>query len=143
MPEHLTKKTAFAFLSFALAHGFSLGQTQPSLIWKKSAGGVVFSSPAVDGSGIVYVGSNDNSLHAFNTDGSTKWTYSTDNWVDSTPALSEDGVIYFGSWDNKLHAVNSSNGARVWVYETNSHVTSSPVLGSNGLGVMVIQVFLT
>ena len=46
--------------------------------------GVIFSSPVIDESGVVYVGSNDNNLTAFNSDGSIKWTFTTGNWVDSS-----------------------------------------------------------
>ena len=77
-------------------------------------------------------GSNDNLLHAFNPDGSTKWTFTTSNWVDSTAALSTDGTLYVGSWDNKLYAIDSSNGIKSWEFETNSYVVSSPVIGTNG-----------
>ncbi len=111
----------------------SLAQTPPTLVRKITTEGVIFSSPAVDATGNVYVGSNDHSLHALRPDGTTKWTFQTGDWVDSTPAISEDGIIYVGSWDNKLHAINSSTGSRLWTYPTNSHVTASPAIGSNGL----------
>ena len=104
-----------------------------SLNWKASTNGVIFSSPAIDENGVIYVGSNDNNLTAINSNGSTKWTFPTGNWVDSSPALSHDGThVYVGSWDNKLYAISTTDGSEVWSYETNSYVTSSPAVGING-----------
>ena len=135
MPYTLQRRFNFCLLAIAIIKSVPLvtGQIQPQLDWQGSTAGVVFSSPAIDESGVIYIGSNDNSLHAFNSNGSLKWTYSTGNWVDSTPTIGEDGIIYVGSWDNKLHAVNPSNGSALWTFETNNYITASPVIGSNGL----------
>ena len=104
-----------------------------SLNWKLPTNGVIFSSPAIDENGVIYVGSNDNNLTAVNSNGSIKWTFPTGNWVDSSPALSHDGTeVYVGSWDNKLYAISTTDGSEVWSYETNSYVTSSPAVGING-----------
>ena len=104
----------------------------PSLEWNSSVGGVIFSSPAISSDGTVYAGSNDNKLHAFNSDGSTKWTFTTGNWVDSTPAIGSDGTVYAGSWDNKLYALDPTNGSKLWDFNTSSSITASPAIGSNG-----------
>ena len=110
-------------------------QTIPvSLNWTSSTDGILFSSPTIDSSGKIYVGSNDNKLHAFSsTDGSAIWTFTTGSWVDTTPALSHDeSVVYFGSWDNKLYAVNVETGTEIWSFETNSYIQSSPAVGLDG-----------
>ena len=109
-------------------------QTIPATLeWKSITNGVIFSSPVIDESGVVYVGSNDNNLTAFNSDGSIKWTFTTGNWVDSSPALSKDeNTVYVGSWDNYLYAVNSMDGSLAWSFETSSYVTSSPAVDLNG-----------
>ena len=106
--------------------------THASEEWNASTGGVIFSSPTIGSDGSVYIGSNDNKLHAFNNDGSIKWTFTADNWIDSTPAIASDGTIYVGSWDNKVYAINSNNGSKIWEYETNSYVIASPALGADG-----------
>ena len=51
---------------------------------KSITNGVIFSSPVIDESGVAYVGSNDNNLTAFNSDGSIKWTFTTGT-ADSSP----------------------------------------------------------
>jgi uncharacterized repeat protein (TIGR02543 family) len=103
-----------------------------SIDWNATTGGVIFSSPAIAADGSVYVGSNDNMLHAFNADGTNKWTFETGNWVDSTPSIGPDGTIYVGSWDNKIYALNPDNGKKIWEYETNSYIMASPAIGADG-----------
>ena len=103
-----------------------------SMEWNASTGGVIFSSPTIGSNGAIYVGSNDNKLHAFHADGSPKWTFNAENWVDSTPAIGPDGTIYVGSWDNKVYAINPSDGSKQWEFETNSYVIASPSVGADG-----------
>ena len=103
-----------------------------SMDWNATTGGVIFSSPAIAADGSIYIGSNDNMLHAFNADGTNKWTFETGNWVDSTPSIGPDGTIYVGSWDNKIYALNPDNGNKNWEYETNSYIVASPAIGADG-----------
>ena len=49
--------------------------THASMEWNASTGGVIFSSPAIGSDGTIYIGSNDNKLHAFNSNGRSKWTF--------------------------------------------------------------------
>ena len=61
------------------------------------------SSPAVAG-GVVYVGSDDHSLDAFNAkSGNMLWSYRTGDVVISSPVV-VNGMVYVGSLDGKLYA---------------------------------------
>ena len=104
----------------------------PVLEWNATTGGVIFSSPALDQNGTVYVGSNDNKLYAYNSDGTVKWDFTTGNWVDSSPTIGPNGTIYVGSWDNKLYALNQSDGSKLWDFNTSSSIIASPAVASNG-----------
>lgn len=64
--------------------------------------------------GVVYVGSDDFSLSAYDASGSRRcsgrtsictplWTTTTGNNVVSSPAVA-NGTVYFGSFDNALYA---------------------------------------
>ncbi|MEI7827417.1 MAG: PQQ-binding-like beta-propeller repeat protein, partial [Euryarchaeota archaeon] len=89
------------------------GNTQPNnhLKWKYTTEGGVWSSPAI-ANGVVYVGSNDNKVYAFNAaTGAKKWSYTTGNDVSSSPAVA-NGVVYVGSNDNKVYALNAATGAK-------------------------------
>ena len=126
------KKSFIGFIPTCVLLTASMLWGNPSLEWNASVGGVIFSSPAIASDGTVYVGSNDNKLHAFNSDGSTKWTFTTGNWVDSTPSIGSDGTVHVGSWDNKLYALNPTDGSKQWDFNTSSSIIASPAIGSNG-----------
>jgi uncharacterized repeat protein (TIGR02543 family) len=112
----------------------SVGVANPTAHWTTPylTGGTIFSSPAIATDGTVYIGSNDNKLHAINSDGSAKWTFTTGDWVDSTPAIGADGTIYFGSWDNQLYAINPMDGSKFWDFNTSSSIIASPAIGVEG-----------
>ena len=75
------------------------------------------SSPAV-ANGVVYVGSDDDKLYAFDAAGKTNcnsmtqscnplWTATTGGAVGSSPAVA-NGVVYVGSGDDKLYAFDAA-----------------------------------
>ncbi|MBV8951698.1 MAG: PQQ-binding-like beta-propeller repeat protein [Actinobacteria bacterium] len=78
-----------------------------------TGGGIVFSSPAIE-NGIVYIGSGDDKLYAFDAAGSTNcsgtpktctplWSAPTGGPVESSPAPGGDAV-YVGSDDHNVYA---------------------------------------
>lgn len=78
--------------------------------------------------GAVYVGSEDQKLHAISVlDGSRRWTYETRGAV-STPVIGPDGVVYFGSTDARVYAV-SAKGNLVFAVNAKGKVTSAPAVG--------------
>ena len=90
-----------------------------------------YSAPAV-ASGVVYVGSWDHNVYAFNAKtGALLWKYQTGDVVRSSPAIA-DGVVFVGSYDNNLYALNAYTGTLVWKYTTASIVYSSPAV-ANGV----------
>ena len=70
----------------------------------------MISSPAVDASGTVYVGSFDYSLYAINPDGSLKWSYPTGYTIFSSPAIDADGTVLVGGRDVVLYAIGPGPG---------------------------------
>ena len=126
-----TRFVITALMAMAIAY---MGVANPTTHWSTpySTGGTIFSSPAIATDGTVYIGSNDNKLHAIHSDGSAKWTFTTGDWVDSTPAIGADGTVYFGSWDNQLYAVNPTNGSKLWDFNTSSSIIASPAIGVDG-----------
>src|SRR5258706_460534 len=88
-----------------------------SVRWTFNTGGYVSSAPAVGTNGAIYVGSWDDSLYAFNPDGSQKWKFTTGDNVSASPTVGADGTIYIGSWDRRLYAV-SPEGTQRWAFTT-------------------------
>jgi outer membrane protein assembly factor BamB len=118
-----------------------------------AAAGSTTSSPAV-ASGVVYIGSIDHNLYAFDANGNTNcsgtpktcaplWTASTVSFIDSSPTVA-NGVVYIGSSGSADHnffafdATGNTNCsgtpktcAPLWIGST-GNVDSSPAV-SNGM----------
>jgi outer membrane protein assembly factor BamB len=63
----------------------------------------VLSSPAL-ANGVVYIGSEDDSVYALNAaTGAKLWSYKTGNQVFSSPTV-VNGVVYVGSGDGNMYA---------------------------------------
>jgi outer membrane protein assembly factor BamB len=87
------------------------------LKWKFKTAGKIFSSPAIANK-IAYVGSNDGSLYAINTnDGILKWKLQTNGAVSSSPAV-YNNVVYSCSYDGNCYAANATNGKVLWKFKT-------------------------
>ena len=107
-------------------------EVTPSFDWAYRAGDYVRGTPAVSGQ-VVYVGSDDNNLHAVSTEtGEGIRKFGTAGNVTSQPVIAGD-AIYFGSWDGAIHALRASTGKTVWQYVTGGWVTAPPVLANDVL----------
>lgn len=80
--------------------------------WRFRTGLKVFSAPAIDDDGTIYVGSQDDHLYAIAPDGRMRWRYHVNDDVDGTPAIGDDGTIYFGSDDHHLYALRRDGTLR-------------------------------
>ena len=97
------------------------------------------SSPAV-ASGVVYVGSFDGNVYAFNaTNGVKLWSYPAGDLVSSSPAVA-DGIVYIGLSDGNLVALNGKTGEEVWKHHTMGGV-GSPIV-QEGVVFAVSSVFI-
>jgi outer membrane protein assembly factor BamB len=101
------------------------------LKWSFTTGNIIFSSPAIDSDGTIYIGSNDDKLYAINPDGTEKWSFGVGDNIRSVPAINSDGIIYVGSDDNNLYAINP-DGTEKWSFTTRNEIYSSPVIDSIG-----------
>ena len=87
----------------------------PGLVqrWTGTTGGPVRSSPAVI-AGVVYVGSDDGRVYAYNaTTGAVEWSVPLGAPVASSPAFDATNM-YVGTDDHKLHAIRLSDRAELW-----------------------------
>ena len=127
------------------------GPQEAALKWTYDMGGSsdlpgITSSPAIGADGTIYVGSADDTVRAFNPNGTQKWSFDTNEWIFSSPAIGPDGTIYVGSqqhksWheslapdkqDGHLWALNP-NGTLKWSFETtDGWILSSPAIGNDG-----------
>jgi len=100
--------------------------------WKAGTNGSIYSSPVV-ANGIVYVGSDDHSLHAFKADtGTSAWAPNvggTGGQIRSSPAV-DNGVVYVGSGDGNLYAFDAANGGPLWSAVIGGFIRSSPTVAN-------------
>jgi outer membrane protein assembly factor BamB len=106
--------------------------TDSTLRWRYSTGGVIRSSPAIAPDGTIYVGSYDKMLYAVNSDGTLRWSYPTGGAIHASPAIGADGTIYFGSLDHWFYAIDA-NGAFGWHVLANRAGRSSPAVADDGV----------
>jgi eukaryotic-like serine/threonine-protein kinase len=99
-----------------------------NVAWSFKTGGKIWSSPAVAG-GVVYIGSDDNSVYALNALTGTKiWSHGTSGDVRSSPTVWR-GMVFVGSDDNKILALNTLTGDKVWNYKISGDVgRASPLV---------------
>lgn len=98
-----------------------------TLVWMNTSGDRVYSSPAVV-DGVVYVGSDDFHVYAFDAEtGAEIWTILTGGRVISSPAVA-DGVVYAGSYDTNLYALDKDTGEFLWSFPMDGWVTADPVV---------------
>lgn len=118
-----------------LAIHVAKAETDGSLRWGFTAGGLIVSSPAISADGTIYVGArlgeNGGRMLAIQPSGRLLWEFKTPDWVDSSPAIGPDGTVYFGCWDGKFYALNAAGGKK-WTFDTNTFVYSSPAIGADG-----------
>lgn len=96
--------------------------------WKVTTNNSVLSSPSVV-NGIVYFGSQDNSIYAVDAhSGNVLWSYATGNSIHiSSPAVA-NGVVYIGSTDSYLYALDATSGTIKWKFAAMGAIYSSPVV---------------
>ncbi len=87
-----------------------------------------YSSPAI-ASGIVYVGSKDGYLYAFDAKSGTQlWRASTGASILSSPAV-VNNIVYIGS--DRFYAFNAKSGSLLWKTHMSGGFISSPAVVNN------------
>jgi outer membrane protein assembly factor BamB len=116
-----------------LANVYSLDATTGAEKWSRPMGSV-YSSPAIDASGIVYVGSADANVYALDArTGTVLWKYTTGASIVTSPAISVNGTVYVSSGDGKIYALDGRSGSLLWHYQTNGAIASSPAVSADSI----------
>jgi outer membrane protein assembly factor BamB len=99
--------------------------------WCYDIPGSIESCPAIDGDGMIYVGTDMQPyMQSFYPNGTLEWMYHTGE-IYSSPAIGADSTIYFGDCSGRINALYP-NGTTRWYFQTDHVVLSSPAIGSDG-----------
>lgn len=91
--------------------------------WSFATGKGIFSTPVIDGDGVVYVGSADHNFYAIQPDGREKWRFETGEIIDSAAALPRVGLtadeqtVLVPSGDGFLYNLRTADGGVVWTFD--------------------------
>lgn len=101
------------------------------ILWQQYTGGGTFGSPAA-AYGMVYEGSNDRHLRAFDAKtGGLRWgAHLADGAGSSTPAVA-NGLVYVGGYSLDFYAFDALTGEKVWAAPVRSYTAGAAV--SNGV----------
>lgn len=101
------------------------------LIKKVNLNSWVFSSPAIDNKGGIYVGCDNGEVLRLDRDGKKLWTHRLKAETSSSPAL-YGGMVFIGAEDNALYAL-TLDGMQAWRLKTGGRILfSSPAVDDAG-----------
>jgi outer membrane protein assembly factor BamB len=107
---------------FPELHDLAYVGKPPRLEWAFATGGVVDSSPFVDpDTGVVYVGSRDQTFYAFEPSGELKWSFECEGSIYISSPTVHDGVVYFGSRDHHVSTRTATTNKTPPYLKSNSH----------------------
>jgi outer membrane protein assembly factor BamB len=123
---------AAAGLAGGLAYALS-GSGRPAaasqLLWARKTGGPVSSGAAL-ADGIVYIGSDDGFVHAFDAaSGQPVRTLRTSGAVSGGITVA-GGTLFAGSADHHVYAFRVGTGKAAWSYPTGGPVNSTPAVAN-------------
>ncbi|AXT33094.1 PKD domain-containing protein [Pseudoalteromonas tunicata] len=94
----------------------------PRFNWSFATAAAINSSPAIDSSGNVIFGSDDNKLYALDSSGNKLWEFATANKITASPLIDDTDNIYIGSQDKKFYKIDNT-GTQLW-----QQTTANPIL---------------
>lgn len=106
---------------------FFITRNKPKIIWKFETGGPLFSSPAVDPKGNIYIGSLSGSFYSLSPEGELRWRKDLGDSIFSSPLLKGQKVIVGGDSD-RIFSLFMDNGNEDWVFSL------GPCEAARGLG---------
>jgi outer membrane protein assembly factor BamB len=112
---------------WALASSGSGGPPATQPLWARKTGGPVSSGAALD-NGILYIGSGDGHVYAFEAaSGRPVRTFRTSGAVTGGVTVT-GGMLFAGSADHHVYAFRADTGEQAWAYPTDGPVNGTPTM---------------
>jgi outer membrane protein assembly factor BamB len=94
-------------------------------LWSTTVESAVESSPVLDASGFVYVGTNQGTFYKLNpTTGQVIWTRQSQGAIKATPAVTDYGTIVFATTQGDIIAVDTLNRLK-WSHKEPNPITAN------------------
>jgi len=98
----------------ALSGITSHGPKDPSILWKYTTPGKIYSSPSVDSQGNIYASSTNGYIYALNPAGQLRWELPLLDGSVSGEIVCANGSLYFSSTESTLYSLDASAGSIAW-----------------------------
>ena len=101
--------------------------TPLKLLWSYKTNDEIKSSPVIS-ENMIYIGSMDGSLYAFNKSGNLKWKFKTNGQIMGSANWVSDGTtiqILVPSYDFNLYSINLDTGKLKWKCETENYLNGA------------------
>jgi outer membrane protein assembly factor BamB len=96
------------------------------------------SSPVIGPDGVIYIGSEEGRIYAFNPNLTRKWVYPESaqaglGTIYGTPVLSADGSkLFIGSDNDTLYCLSTTNGEVLWKFKAMGGIEGSCIMDNDG-----------
>jgi len=97
-------------------------RTDGTVLWRVRANRKMYSSPAVDSDGTVFIGAQDHRIYAVEHSGAIRFAVNVDADIDCAPSIGERGYVYVGVDGGSVVALDKMSGALIWKTAVNGHV---------------------
>ncbi len=108
--------------------------------WSFQTGKGIFSTPVIDETGVIYVGSADHNFYALCPDGREKWRFTTGEIIDSAAAIPRNDLlgpepgILVPSGDGHIYYLNREDGRLLWSFTAPDEAFNSWFEGNVQIG---------
>ncbi len=103
-----------------------------SMSYRPYAGSFMRCSPAIGSDGVVYVTTDESTIHAINSNGTEKWEIVTISNSMSSISITANNILLIGFDEGNIVAYDANDGTELWNYTTTMPVISSPAIASDG-----------
>jgi outer membrane protein assembly factor BamB len=100
--------------------------------WRFAAKRKVFAAPAVDGSGRVFVASQDHHVYALGAEHRAIWSVDLGADVDGAPAIGDDEGVFVGTDGDEIVRLDGADGRVVWRVSVGGYVRGTLSIARNG-----------
>lgn len=99
--------------------------------WSRDLGGAVYSTPALDGTGHLYVGADSDFFFCLDVaTGEVEWFLPTEDDVDTGVAIAPDGSLVFGAGEHVWSV--APDGTPRWRFRARVKVYTAPAIDDDG-----------